>query len=406
MTSANSRFLGKTYEHRAGHEQANSGSGAICSKFLFFALPSSASWRGVPQGLSQDFRTPRIRTLRGKLRSRRREGVGEGRRCRPGARSLPARREPAFPLPPPTPHSPRRAASAPPCRAPPQESRGRRSGRSGRSSSRQVPQGHAFPGGCKPQAKVEKGWSFPSNPFYTVKTAKLSPSRPLFNWEANRRKTKTSARADFPCVFPSQRKARSLVKRKTAPRSFAPFEVWTGGAPSARGSLDWALSPPSSPNSWVSTRISSLHGSCRSHTSRASSILRFLARADVGAGVLGAPRALNYPQTQVPPTPGAGGGGLWASSPGARRPQADPKKHLPTRFESRSFPWGKAEVGGYTARRQTKLSTCRETCRGGVQPPGEAPEKQESRGRGTGETARVRWAESQDSGCPLITLMC
>lgn len=242
----------------------------------------------------------------------------------------------------PTPHSPRRAASAPPCRAPPQESRGRRSGRSGRSSPRQVPQGHAFPGGCKPQAKVEKGWSFPSNPFYTVKTAKLSPSRPLFNWEANRRKTKTSARADFPCVFPSQRKARSLVKREAAPRSFAPFEVWTGGAPSARGSLDWALSPPSSPNSWVSTRISSLHGSRRSHTSRASSILRFLARADVGAWVLGTPRALNYPQTQVPPTPCAGGGGLWASSPGARRPPSRPQEALADALRVSQFSLGES----------------------------------------------------------------
>lgn len=45
---------------RAGNEQANSGSGAISGKFLSFALRPSASWRGVPQGLSQDFRTPRV----------------------------------------------------------------------------------------------------------------------------------------------------------------------------------------------------------------------------------------------------------------------------------------------------------------------------------------------------------
>lgn len=32
----------------------------MSSKFLSFALRSSASWRGVPQGLSQDFRTPRV----------------------------------------------------------------------------------------------------------------------------------------------------------------------------------------------------------------------------------------------------------------------------------------------------------------------------------------------------------
>lgn len=44
---------------------------------------------------------------------------------------------------------------------------------------RQVPLGHSSPRGCKPQAKVERGWSFSSNPFYTVKTAKLLPRRPL-----------------------------------------------------------------------------------------------------------------------------------------------------------------------------------------------------------------------------------
>lgn len=301
-------------------------------------------------------------------------------------------------FPPPTPHSPLPTPPGAQPRLRPAGPRPRRAEAAGRAAAGGARPGRCrrvtpSPGGCKPQAKVEKGWSFPSNPFYTVKTAKLSPSRPLFNWEANRRKTKTSARADFPCVFPSQRKARSLVKRETALRSFAPFEVWTGGAPSARGSLDWALSPPSSPNSWVSTRISSLHGSRRSHTSRASSILRFLARADVGAWVLGTPRALNYPQTQVPPTPGSGGGGLWASSPGARRPQADHKKHLPTRFECRSFPWGKAEVGGHTARRQTKLSTCRETCRGCSAPGGGAGEAGEQRagygGDRPGQVGRV-----------------
>lgn len=42
-------------------------------------------------------------------------------------------------------------------------------------------QGLDPPGGCKPQAKAEKGKSSYFNPFYTVKTADLSPRRPLFN---------------------------------------------------------------------------------------------------------------------------------------------------------------------------------------------------------------------------------
>lgn len=58
-------------------------------------------------------------------------------------------------------------------------------GSCGRSSPGQVPRGQTRPGGCKPQAKVEKGRSLPTNPFYTVKTAGLSPKRPLFNLEAH-----------------------------------------------------------------------------------------------------------------------------------------------------------------------------------------------------------------------------
>ena len=191
---------------------------AINSFSLLFPLPRLGE--GSPRGCH------RISAHPGSGLSEESSGPGAGRARGRGGSAGPERevhlhRGTGLPLPTPPPplHPTRRAVSAPPCRAPPQGSRGRRSGRSGRSSPRQVPQGHAFPGGCKPQAKVEKGWSFPSNPFYTLKTAKLSPSRPLFNWEANRRKTKTSARADFPCVFPSQRKARSLVKRETAPRS-------------------------------------------------------------------------------------------------------------------------------------------------------------------------------------------
>lgn len=63
-------------------------------------------------------------------------------------------------------------------------------GSCGRSSPGQVPRGQTRPGGCKPQAKVEKGRSLPTNPFYTVKTAGLSPKKQLFNLEAHGGKKK------------------------------------------------------------------------------------------------------------------------------------------------------------------------------------------------------------------------
>lgn len=71
-------------------------------------------------------------------------------------------------------------------------------GSCGRSSSGQVPRGQTRPGGCKPQAKVEKGRSLPTNPFYTVKTAGLSPKRQLFNLEARGGKKLTYEHTSFP----------------------------------------------------------------------------------------------------------------------------------------------------------------------------------------------------------------
>lgn len=80
-------------------------------------------------------------------------------------------------------------------------------GSCGRSSPGQVPRGQTRPGGCKPQAKVEKGRSLPTNPFYTVKTAGLSPKKQLFNLEAHggKKKKKINMRAHFLSSFPYRR---------------------------------------------------------------------------------------------------------------------------------------------------------------------------------------------------------
>lgn len=100
--------------------------------------------------------------------------------------------------------------------------------RRGGSSPRQVPQGHARPGGCKPQAKVERDWSFPSNPFYTVKTAELSPRRPLLIGKQTDEKPKQTCELTlFPDVFPSQQKARSLEGNRSV-LTFARFGAWAG----------------------------------------------------------------------------------------------------------------------------------------------------------------------------------
>ena len=295
---------------------------------------------------------------------------------RAGAPSLPARWKPASPSPQPRlrPRGP--APGKPKPRVCPR----------GRSSPRQVPQGHACPGGCKPQAKVEKGWSFASNPFYTVKTAKLSPSRPLFNWEANRRKTKTNARADFLslCFSFSMKSPFSGEEGNGSAPTFAPFGVWTGGAPSARGGPDRCLSPPFSPTAWFCTQIQSLHGSPWGQTRRASPIRRFLAGAegqiDGGAGALGAR------SSELSPDPG---------SPVARRGRRRGLGLQSAVWEiPRSpcslvaFPGGR-QTGRHTAPRLSRFSTCREPC-GGATPRGGGGLREV--GVGVQGAPRVKWA--------------
>lgn len=134
-------------------------------------------------------------------------GAGEGRRAAAPAGNLRAPWEPAFR---------ERGLGFP------------RPSRRGGSLPRQVPQGHARPGGCKPQAKVERDWSFPSNPFYTVKTAELSPRRPLLIGKQTDEKPKQTCELTlFPDVFPSQQKARSLEGNRSV-LTFARFGAWAG----------------------------------------------------------------------------------------------------------------------------------------------------------------------------------
>lgn len=98
-------------------------------------------------------------------------------------------------------------------------------GSCGRSAPGQVPRGQARPGGCKPQAKVEKGRSLPINPFYTVKTAGLSPRGHFLiwkhmegGWEPKLAREHSflfsSPRASPPPTFFFQQKALLLVQRK------------------------------------------------------------------------------------------------------------------------------------------------------------------------------------------------
>lgn len=254
-----------------------------------FPRPRSASWRAPsphPLGLPQDSGTRRTRSRGGELGP----GAGEGRRAAAprgkftGAvgTSLPPARPGLSPA------GPRRRGGGLP---------------------QQVPQGHARPGGCKPQAKVERGWSFPSNPFYTVKTAELSPRRPLLIGKQTDEKPKQTCELTFfPDVFPSQQKARSLEGNRSV-LTFARFGAWAGAL--AHGAACVPLPTPFQGLLWasVSTRASRFSmgraEATRSMQAPSCAFSRwgFLRRAVVGAWPLGAPSSWHWYQIQVPPKP-------------------------------------------------------------------------------------------------------
>lgn len=191
-----SRILGKTEEPRTGHEEGNSRRCdlqpllSFCSSQLRFP---ERRVRGVAPGLPHTGDPEPGSGAQARERGRR-EGSGRGGGLGP-------RGESTEPWEPPI---PRGAVSAPPW-GPPPGSRGRGPAAAGGSSPRQVPLGHTRPGGCKPQAKVERGCSFSSNPFYTVKTAKPSPRRPLLIGRQTDEKPKQTCELTFFLgVFPSQ----------------------------------------------------------------------------------------------------------------------------------------------------------------------------------------------------------
>lgn len=153
-------------------------------------FPTPRPGAGNP-GLSPDASTPRTRAAEESPGSTRGRGEGRGGPW-PGAGGLPAPWEPCLLGAP---------ALAPPRRAPPQGSAGRRSAAARETCLGRCRRVTPAAGGCKPQAKVEREWSFSSNPFYTVKTANLSPRRPLFNWKANMKNQNTRELTFFPYVF-------------------------------------------------------------------------------------------------------------------------------------------------------------------------------------------------------------
>lgn len=147
------------------------------------------------------------------------EGAGEGRRTGAVGTSLPQGRGlGSTRTPPPPPPKPRLQTQPP--------------------RGKLTPAGAAGsypPGGCKPQTKVERGWNFPFNPFYTVKTAKLSPRRPLLIGRQTDEKPKQTCELTFfPDVFPSRQKASSLEGN----RSEVTLLAW---------GLDWGAQAAASP---------------------------------------------------------------------------------------------------------------------------------------------------------------
>ncbi|TKC50430.1 hypothetical protein EI555_013766, partial [Monodon monoceros] len=201
-----------------------------------------------------------------------------------------------------------------------------------------------------------------------------------------------------PVPVPSARKARSLVKRKTAPRSFAPFEregqpglgPLTTLFPQLLGLHAHLVSPRVMPKPYEP---------CKLHPA--------LSRSG-RCGCLGVGGSEGFELSPDPGSPDARRGrrrALGLQSGGSETPSR-PQEALADALRVSQFSLGESRSWWpHRAAPDQALNLPRDLT-GGVQPPGEAPEKQESRGRGTGETARVRWAESQDSECLLITLMC
>lgn len=129
-----------------------------------------------------------------------------------------------------------------------------------------MPPGQTRHGGCKPQAKVEKGRSLPTNPFYTVKTAGLSPKRPLFNLEAHGGgKTKLTCEHtsfSFFLVVPLlpplfNEKAVLLVKREIDLRFGLQGETWASREPG--GDSGTCCIPACQLLPWLLTRVPPLY---------------------------------------------------------------------------------------------------------------------------------------------------
>lgn len=199
----------------------------------------------APLGLPQDPRAPETRSRGGERAQPGSGGPAAG--CGPRGR-FPG----AVGTPPRSPAGPRRR---------------------GGSSLQQVPRGHARPGGCKPQAKVERGWRFPSNPFYTVKTAELSPRRPLLIGKQTDEKPKqTCGLTFFPDVFPSQKSP--LCSGKPIRPHACSLRAWAGALATGHPA---SLSPGTSPGIGVHPRVPPSTGRAEAtRTMHASSVLPFL----------------------------------------------------------------------------------------------------------------------------------
>lgn len=204
-----------------------------------------------------------------------------------------------------------------------------------------MPPGQTRPGGCKPQAKVEKGRSLPTNPFYTVKTAGLSPKRPLFNLEAHgeeKKKNKlTCEHTSFPffLVVPSlpphvSTEKAVLVKREIDLRFGLQRRLGRVGSPA--GIQAHAVSLPARFFSGFSPACLLLV--TRGHVLQASPIRCFFAGTGGQWAACGCPHSLRERLL-----------GRWIY-PKGRRPGCLDRAYTHKRTRrntdtSQSFPWGK-----------------------------------------------------------------